>query len=520
MVKKMISRLLVSAMLMVFIAACSQKSEYTNAIPTDASSVASINLKSLADKSGLKDKENKAARQKMIEALKSGMTAVTFQQLEKVLNNPKESGIDVDAPVYAFTSPSLPRISLVAKTTDIEKLRASLDVMVKEQICQPVEEADGYSYALIANQGIFAFNETTAMLVQIQAGRRPQMENTLKAIGELLKQTPEKSITGNAGFQEMQKQKGDVNFLVSLTALPQVYARQLSMGLTGIKADSQDIMALGNLNFEKGKIALRFEYYTVNEETRSMLKKQEKATQKLNTTFLKYFPASTIAFMNIGANGEELYNLLQDNEEFRNTVSISKAEEIKTLFASFNGDISAGLINITLGKDPAFVAYADVKNGNALKTLYENKKALNLKRGEDIVQLGENEYVYKSRDMNVFFGFKDNRMYATNDELLYKNIGKAADKSIKDTAYASDMKGKNFFFVINMDAILELPIVKMMTSFGGEEYQTYYNLASRVDYLEVSNVSDGTSEAVLILKNKDTNSLKQIVDFVKRFAGM
>ena len=37
MVKKMISRLLVSAMLIVFIAACSQKSEYTSAIPADAS---------------------------------------------------------------------------------------------------------------------------------------------------------------------------------------------------------------------------------------------------------------------------------------------------------------------------------------------------------------------------------------------------------------------------------------------------------------------------------------------------
>ena len=89
MVKKMISRLLVSAMLIVFIAACSQKSEYTSAIPADASAVASINLKSLADKSGLKDKENEAAKQKMIEALKSGTTAATFQQLEKVLNIPK-----------------------------------------------------------------------------------------------------------------------------------------------------------------------------------------------------------------------------------------------------------------------------------------------------------------------------------------------------------------------------------------------------------------------------------------------
>ena len=50
---------------------------------------------------------------------------------------------------------------------DIDKLRTSLDVMVKEQICQPVEETDGYSYAVVANQNIFAFNETTAMLVQV-----------------------------------------------------------------------------------------------------------------------------------------------------------------------------------------------------------------------------------------------------------------------------------------------------------------------------------------------------------------
>lgn len=44
--------------------------------------------------------------------------------------------------------------------------------------------------------------------------------------------------------------------------------------------------------------------------------------------------------------------------------------------------------------------------------------------------------------MNIFFGIKDKQMYATNDELLYKNVGKAADKSIKDAPYASDMKGK------------------------------------------------------------------------------
>ena len=65
MAKKTISRLSVLAVLIVFLAACSKTSEYTNVIPADASVVASINLKSLASKAGLDDKENEAAKQKI-----------------------------------------------------------------------------------------------------------------------------------------------------------------------------------------------------------------------------------------------------------------------------------------------------------------------------------------------------------------------------------------------------------------------------------------------------------------------
>ena len=81
MVKKMISQLSALAVLIVFLAACSKQSEYTNVIPSDASAVAAIDLKSLIDKAGLNDKENEAA---------------TFQQLEKVIKTPSESGIDVE----------------------------------------------------------------------------------------------------------------------------------------------------------------------------------------------------------------------------------------------------------------------------------------------------------------------------------------------------------------------------------------------------------------------------------------
>ncbi|WP_301875082.1 DUF4836 family protein, partial [Bacteroides caecimuris] len=258
---------------------------------------------------------------------------------------------------------------------------------------------------------------------------------------------------------------------------------------------------------------------TENEAVKALLKKQMETFGKTNSTFVKYFPASTLMFLNVGVKGEGLYNLLSENKEFRNTISIAKADEVKELFSSFNGDISAGLINVTMNSAPTFMLYADVKNGNALEALYKNKQSLDLKRGEDILELGKDEYVYKTRGMNIFYGIKDNKMYATNDELLYKNIGKAADKSIKEAPYASEMKGKTVFYAINAEAILELPVVKMLAGFGGQEVKTYLELANKVSYLSMSTEGE-VSEFDLCLKDKDVNALKQIVDFAKQFAGM
>lgn len=514
--RRMISRLSVLMVLIVFMAGCSKQVEYTNAIPADATAVVSINLKSLIDKAGLKDKENEGIKQKMMDALKSGMNAATFQQVEKVIENPSESGIDVNSPIYLFSSVSFPYTTVLAKISNADKLHATLEVMSKEQICQQAEEGDGFSYAVIPGKGMLAFNNHVALMVD---GSDSQMEAARQAIPNLLKQTAESSVATNTGFRKMQSQKGDVNFFAAMASIPNAYARQINFGLP-TQIDMKDLMVVGNLGFEKGKIALQCETYSDKEEVNALLKKQEKAVTKLSSKFLKNFPESTLAFLNFGANGAELYNILNENPDFRKNISIAKADEVKALFDSFNGDISVGLINVTMNSAPTFAAYADVKNASALKALYDNKQQLNLRRGEDIIQLSENEYVYKSKEMNVFFGVRDNQMYATNDELLYKSIGKPVDKSIKDTAYASDMKGKTFFFVVNMGAILDLPVVKLMTGFGGEEYQTYYKLASEITYLEAYSEGNGLTEIDLCLKNKDTNSLKQIVDFARQFAGM
>ena len=186
MVKRMISQLSVLAVLIVFMAACSKKAEYIHVIPADASAVASINLNSLADKAGLNDKQNEGMKQKMMEALKSGMNAAAFQQLEKIMKNPSQSGIDVKAPVFVFTSKTFISPTIVAKVSNIEDLRASLDLMAKEGICQPIAEEEGYSFTSLQKNNLLVFNENAAVLTE--AYGTSQMDVAKQTISTLLKQ--------------------------------------------------------------------------------------------------------------------------------------------------------------------------------------------------------------------------------------------------------------------------------------------------------------------------------------------
>ena len=424
--------------------------------------------------------------------------------------------MDVHAPIYIFNAPSFPYTTMVAKVQNKDDLLKLLEVTEKEQIISHVSEADGYSFAQINKQALLAFTPTTLMVVNYTG--TSQLEKVKEEIPALLKQTEENSINSNTAFKKMQKQNGDVNMLITPSSLLSAYASPLNYGISQ-SIDLKDLKMLGSLSFEKGKIELKIDNYTENAELKALFEKQAKSTCPIENTFLKYFPKSTLALLSIGINGEEFYNVLQENEQFRNDFSITKAAEVKDLFSAFHNDLTIGLINVTMNSNPSFLAYASVKNDAPLKALYEKKSELGLKRGEDIVKLNENEYVYKSRAINIFFGIRDKQMYATNDELLYKNACKTADPSAKETDFASSLKGKRTAFVINAEAVLDLPVIKLLVGFGGQEYSTYYSLLGNISYLEAVGNEDKAT-VTLQLKNKNVNALKQIVDFIKQFAGM
>ena len=66
-------------------------------------------------------------------------------------------------------------------------------------------------------------------------------------------------------------------------------------------------------------------------------------------------------YISAGINGEEFYNLLLENEQFKRTSPLPKANEVKRLFGTFQKDMAMGLINFTMDNAPTFLMYASVK---------------------------------------------------------------------------------------------------------------------------------------------------------------
>ena len=99
---------------LVLLAACSEKSEYIRVIPQDASVVGSFQIASLVQKSGLTESVDQTVLDKLKKNVVQGLPAEEAKVVENILNNPSESGIDFKKPIYFFIQPDGETSGIVA----------------------------------------------------------------------------------------------------------------------------------------------------------------------------------------------------------------------------------------------------------------------------------------------------------------------------------------------------------------------------------------------------------------------
>ncbi len=514
--KKTTPFLSVIILLIILITGCTKKMEYTSVIPADAYIVGSADAVALAEKSGLLT-ESKSAKDKILTILQHGISPDAFKQVEKILSSPKESGLDLESRIFMFTASDFLYPAWVIKVDNNSKLTTTLDFLAKEQFATQVDKRDGYSYSIIDNTKIIAYNDNSAIITAVN--NVGEMSDLIFSIAKLMKQDAANSIESVPAFKKMSKEHEDIDFMASLAAIPEIYSQQLKSSLLAPDIDLKDISAIGKLNFDKGKVVLKFEYFTEDKDVQELINKQTEATKELSREYLGYFPESTIAYASVGANGKAMYSLILDNKDLRDMMPSANSKVAKEVFDAFDGDISVAITDVNMNANSSFLAYAAVDDTDILNVLYTNKDSI-LTTGQQVTKLGDNAFIFEMGNFKAYYGIKGNTMYATNDTRFLDNICKEINPSLKEADFVKDLRGKNFFLIINIGSILELPMIKMVASMGGEEYQMYYHFASMIDYFEMSNAIDNVSEMKLILKDKDTNALKQMIDFARQFIGM
>lgn len=501
--------------LVVMMASCTKSAEeYVNVIPADAAMVVSFDVKSLTQKCGLKND----SKDKVIDALQSGLDAETFAQVEKIMKDPAESGISIDSKIYIFCIGEKFLPSFVAKVADVNKVKNMFALLEKQQVTKALEEKNGCFVTEIPKQATFVFNEKALIISAIPNG--------VEQVTAWMSQPADKSMAANKGFQKMEGEKTDVATYLSMDALMSVSsALNAAQGMptaymNGFLPEGvnlQDMNLIYTLNFEKGKIALGVSYYTENEQLKKFYAENSKMCSDIKGTFSDFFPASTMFYMAMNVKGDGLYTYLQKIAKIKDTLAQVPLDWEK-LIGSFDGDISVGLTGLSAQGMPALTAYAEMKDDYALKTFLTYKDMLT-GMGGVFKENAENDYVVTAQGMSIYFGMAKKHLYITTDEATYKNINKSVSDPMTKAPWASEIKNSASFVAINVNGIMQNPMVGMLIGMSGQKGQLAKAVLSQISYVDVYGQMNQTGGMNIVLNNKDINALQLICEEIEKFAG-
>ena len=163
MIKKLLKSTFVASLL--FLAACSPKTEYTHALPKNASVVVAMELDDMAQKAGLNGQGGEVVVNKLKSLLKGGLQGEAAQLAERIIEQPSESGLSFEDKVYLFATPHAEALAILAKVADEGKVETLLQALEKESIANPLREESGCRWTQVGS-ALCAFNNGTFLLLQ------------------------------------------------------------------------------------------------------------------------------------------------------------------------------------------------------------------------------------------------------------------------------------------------------------------------------------------------------------------
>ena len=497
---------------LLFLASCSPKTEYTNALPKNASMVVAMDMDGMADKAGLKGASGDAVVNKLKALMKGGLQGEAAKLAERIIEQPSESGLSFDEKVYLFATPHAEALAILAKVENEGKLETLLEVLEKESIATPLREESGCRWTQVGG-ALCAFNNGTFLLLQPSKGDASGMKGTLLS---LMRQKEGEGFSSLPEYAKVEAEGNDIASVMNLSAVPYEWTTPLRMGLSA-NIRLEDIKYFVSANFEPGKVVVASESLIQNPMIQGFFDAMDKVMQPIGGKYLDYYGGKTMVWMGGNIQGKELYKMLCQNPTIKQVLDNPILPvDVEYIFSSIEGDFALGCGDLTLGD---YLLYADVTNSDFLKTFEDLRPLLALTGGQIVMDnVGPNEYLMRTLYGNFWFGVKGKRLYVTTNRAWAEEVGRTYGASLERRPWAKEVKENRMYSSLNLAQLsARFNQFQGLHIMGSQQTGTLVKMfLKQCDYVTVGMSDWRHAKAELALKDKDANLLQILVGMLEK----
>lgn len=511
------------SVLLLSLTSCSKDEAYKNALPADAFSVCSFDIKSMAKKAGT-DNKDAELRNRLAGMLSDSEEAEAYYK--ELIDHPSKSGIDLTSPAYLFSNEKVD-VGYLLRVDDKDKLEACVnkirkfhnkDVALKAEngiffdidedstepkdvkydesehdviegisdtiALQALQPSDS-TYHVSGNVTLYAFNDKAFISLNTSEST---IEETKQLAKQYLSQTKDKSYVATPAFRDLKKQEGDICGVLSMTKfLDSSYGKSMTANIVGLSdatnfdgIDMKKCYMLYSVSFETGEVVGTMTYGSEDKEILKKLKKlsEEVSPESVQDDLIKLLPkdsymtaAATISAQKLlehygkSPESQKVIKELKESGIDIEAIASTLGQEFAFTFPHFNGDLS----------EFGFVGYLKTKDATLVDMLYQQAEKEH--PGKYVKEGGDHRY--RLAEDPFFFGFQNGVTYLAYGSTGREQLFKTSDENFTKHSEYSSLKKNNSFCYIDLKKLLTTaPTADLLQVFIGEKAKSFRVLQS------------------------------------------
>ncbi len=486
----------VSIVVMMLLALCScNKTEYQNVIPANATFVAKVDTKAIAEKGDL-------ANSQAVELLKTYMAlVVNGKDLKRAIayvDDPTAMGFDLSMPAYLFMVGN-EHVGLTLKVADEDAVKDLLVLLHKQQLASKPQKKNDLMCGRLLDEISYSYNDNTFLLLARlgESGglRVEQMAQQLMTIEE------DDSFVSTDAFKRMENEEGkDVVLYSTLAALPQELSKEVSAFLPSTVKLS-DIDMVSTLQFSQGKVELNMNLKGSPMAQTLVFDEMEKNLSGITGEYLDKVTDKVVLWAGAGVNGEWLLKQLKKYSKSKELLfMLERGIDIEWMLKEVDGSVAIEIRDFGKDSDAElfdFDAYAEVKDTPFLVDVEEWKQGMK-EYGMTMQDLGNNHYVLKAEGNTIAWGVEDKHLYFSTQ--VAPSFAKGT--ALKD--YEQTIQKSIVFVYVDMKKV---QLNKMAKKQG---LSSLANGLGSIKALTFSMPSAQQMKLTIEMDDKDENFLKQL----------